>query len=324
MPLGYGVNSNFYWGGEPVTEEEYYRLSGQPRPASSGGLNLFNNSGFNTATSPTKLAVTTNPYAPMSTADAMKVNPNNLSTPQQAALAGTALQNEATKAGISYGSGKGGAVSFGVAAPGASGTVGNPAPASPSPVASSATAKAVTSPYDEEILKLERAKQAQRDAAIGKINSMANPYDTNSDAFKGALAGAVNRTNRAMAGSEARANGALAGRGMLGSGYAAAAAANLASARGMGVSDTMNGMFANALQQGARFGLDQQSAILNALSGRDITDTLADLQRKATDNDRFNIGRQDMSDNERNQVIALIAKLGVENAPAILKALGVA
>jgi hypothetical protein len=75
-------------------------------------------------------------------------------------------------------------------------------------------------------------------------------------------------------------------------------------------------MYSDAAQQSAKFGLGQQSAILGALGGGNLANALGDLSAQG-------YNRQRLNDSERDAMLAALAKLGIENAPAILKALGV-
>lgn len=144
------------------------------------------------------------------------------------------------------------------------------------------------SDYDAKRIALAERQQAARDAAIGRIQGLQNPYDTNSDTFKKALALTLNNQTRNFAGGEARIQGDLAARGMLGSGQEAAALGGFNARRAQALSDAENGMYADALTGNADFALRKELAILGGLGGPNLDQAYADLEKARRDEEAQN------------------------------------
>lgn len=121
------------------------------------------------------------------------------------------------------------------------------------------------------MLKQQMANDATNQTRIENLyNAMsqrANPYDTNSEAFRRSQALAVNNANRSMQGAEHRAQVGLAGRGMMGSGQEAAALGSIAAQRGALVSNTENSLYADTMQRGYEWQRGQDNSLVALLNG---------------------------------------------------------
>lgn len=114
--------------------------------------------------------------------------------------------------------------------------------------------------------EIDAENQKGIQAAIARMNAMANPYDPNSDTFKNALKGKQDRLTQAFNGAE-RAYMSKVARGGLMGGYNAAGMGNLIGARSRGYADVTSDMYDTALRGNADFEMNRQRSILAALSG---------------------------------------------------------
>lgn len=264
----------------------------------TGGFNqgLINNSGYGTGT---MAGVVNFPEKPP--------NFGQLSSAQQGNVVATGAYGDALKSVTN--AKPGGPIS----APPAGISTGPAITASPSAAATADT-------YNQQRLALARERQSALMNAIQNMQSTQNPYDQKG--LDNAFVRSDDNVSRAYANAERSALEQMSARGMMGSGQDSAIQSAIAAERAGAYSSGRNQAQARWTEQGNSWQQNQNSAILNALGGGNLDSTLADLANSEYNRSRDALNDQRLSDSERNQMLALIAKLGVENADKIIKMFG--
>lgn len=141
-----------------------------------------------------------------------------------------------------------------------------------------AATPAAASPYDAILAKLgglfdqqladSKADTQNYNALWGQIGGMANPWDTNSDAFRGQQALAASNVAREFGPQQRMLEGQLAGMGRLGTGGDEGPLAVLRAQQSQTSANSQNQLLADAYDKGGNFTLQKLAQQVSLLNGR--------------------------------------------------------